>query len=87
MLSQLFEMHLDNGKAFGTYQFVDFKQMTKCRHKQIYMKWNLDMNGSSKVLAFTVSSQILHAKHCESSNLREAWYTIVADVKLECTSN
>jgi hypothetical protein len=80
-------MYLDDGKAFGTHQFVDFKQMIECRHKQIHVKWDLDMNGSSEVLAFTVSSRILPAKHRESSVSREAWSTLVVDVKLEYSGN
>jgi hypothetical protein len=61
--------------------------MIECHHKQIHVKWDLDMNGSSEVLAFTVGSRILPAKHRESSISRGAWSTLLADVKLECSGN
>jgi hypothetical protein len=78
-------MYLDDGKAFGTHHFVDFKQMIECRHEQIHVKWDLDMNSSLEVLAFTVGSRILPAKHCEGSVSKEAWTALVAEVKLECS--
>jgi hypothetical protein len=78
-------MYLDDGKVFGIHQYVDFKQMVECRHEQIHIKWDLDMNDSLEVLAFTVGSRILSMRHGESSVLKEAWSTLVADVKAKCS--
>jgi hypothetical protein len=60
--AQLYEMYLDEGKAFGTHHFLDFKQMAECRHKQLHVKWDLNMNDSVELLAFTISSRILPCK-------------------------
>jgi hypothetical protein len=83
--AQLFEMYLDEGKAFTTHHFVDFKQMAECRHEQIHVKWDLNMNDSSEVLAFTVGNRILPAKHGDEIVSKEAWVTLIADVKAECS--
>jgi hypothetical protein len=83
--AQLFEIYVDDGKAFGTHHFVDFRQMVECRHEQIHVKWDLDMNHSLEVLAFTVGGRILPAKHDESCVSKEAWSSLVADVKAECS--
>jgi hypothetical protein len=50
-----------------------------------YIKWDLDMNDSLEVLAFTVGSRILPTRHDEGSVSKEAWSTLVADVKVECS--
>jgi hypothetical protein len=70
--AQLFQMYVDDGKAFGAQQFVDFRQMVECRHEQTHVKWDLDMNYSLEVLAFTVGGRILPAKHDESCVSKEA---------------
>jgi hypothetical protein len=82
--TQLFEMYIDDGKVFRTHQLVNFKQMTKCYHEKIHVKWDLDMNDSLEMLAFIVGSRILLAKHGEGFVMKEAWSTLVADVKGEC---
>jgi hypothetical protein len=82
---QLFEMYRDGTTAFGTHQFAAFKQMVECRHEQIHVKWDVDMNVSGEVLAFTVGSKILPAKHANEAVTKEAWVNLVAEVKYECT--
>jgi hypothetical protein len=70
---QFYEMYRDDTKAFGTHQFVAFKQMVECRHEEIHVKWDVDMNESGEVLAFTVGGKILAAKHDDEAVTKEAW--------------
>jgi hypothetical protein len=81
---QLFEMYRDDTKAFGTHQFVAFKQMVECRYEQIHVKWDVDMNVSEVVLTFTIGGKLLLAKHDDEVVTKEAWTTLVAEVKSEC---
>jgi hypothetical protein len=85
--ARLFEMYLDEEKAFGTHHFLDFKQIVECRHVQIHVKWDLNMNDSLEVLAFTIGSRIFPAKHGEGSVSKEVWATLVAEVKAECAGS
>ena len=79
-------MYLDEGKAFTSHHFIDFKQMAKCRHKQIHVKWDLNMNDSSERSAFTVGNRILPAKHGNETVSKEAWVSLIADVKGKCSN-
>jgi hypothetical protein len=77
-------MYRDETTDFGTHQFSAFKQMVECRHEQIHVKWDVDMNVSGEVLAFTLGSKILPTKHVDEVVTKEAWINLVAEVKSEC---
>jgi hypothetical protein len=56
----------------------------ECRHEEIHVKRDLDINASREVLAFTMGSKILQAKHGDQVVTKGAWTTLVAEIKAEC---
>jgi hypothetical protein len=83
---QLFEMYLHKQSAFATHNFIEFRQMVECRHEQIHVKWDLDMNESVEVLTFTIGAKILQAKYDDAVITKEAWLGLILEVKAECAS-
>ena len=54
---------MDNTIAFGTYNFVEFRQLYKWHHEKIQIIWNIDVNKSNEILTFAVGNKWVLTRH------------------------
>jgi hypothetical protein len=77
-------MYKDESTAFCSHEFMEFKQLCEFRHEQIHVVWDVDMNESQEVLAFSVGDKRIWAEHEDKVVTKEVWAEIVGEVKGEC---
>jgi hypothetical protein len=80
-------MYEDGSTAFGGNNFLEFRDLCEFRHEQIHVVWEVNMNESEEVLAYSVGDMWIPTYHDEKLVTRAVWASLVAEVKAECACN
>jgi hypothetical protein len=78
-------MYEDGSTAFGGNNFLEFRDLCEFRHEQIHVVWEVNMNESEEVLAYSVGDMWIPTYHDEKLVTRAVWASLVAKVKAECS--
>jgi hypothetical protein len=97
---QLYSMYNCHSRVFTTDELLVFKSIIEGTNDHIHTRWLLndlenptmfDLNSNAKHLAFVVNDNNIYAKHMNKKTgimkpiTREAFATIVKDVKTKCS--
>lgn len=83
--ASLHTLYEDRSTAYSTDEFWSFNNLLDCSHEQIHIKWITDLNDGSAVLSFVCFGEQIHAEHSGAPVDHDAWATLLARVKVECT--